>query len=284
MCSFHRVFLRAIKFAIGRSAPDDWGVDSASEDEKLAAPSKNAWHKQERRRALKVLRWFEDSATPWKLVAFLRLAEPIMGLHYSLFKHAQVSPSSVDSGCKSMIFDFCKPVHSPGLGVLDSLLEAFQMEHMGLLTSTFGPFRSWPWELKELMHGCGLELVGQVWRRLVYHFQEWPWPLVRVADPDVEDAHKIDTCRALFSAPEACLDVGFSLKVKRLAQQPEALMSVDWQRFLFVSFNAVVVSTAFVECLFAHFKQWLTPIPKPMSVSLLQAKHFVSGHTHAGSA
>ena len=42
------------------------------------------------------------------------------------------------------------------------------------------------------------------------------------------------------------------------------------------AFNEVVISTAFVECLFAQFKQWLLRIPKPPSVSLLAGKHMQS--------
>ena len=45
---------------------------------------------------------------------------------------------------------------------------------------------------------------------------------------------------------------------------------------LLAAFNEVVISTAFVECLFAQFKQWLLRIPKPPSVSLLAGQHMQS--------
>jgi hypothetical protein len=50
-----------------------------------------------------------------------------------------------------------------------------------------------------------------------------------------------------------------------------------WQNFLFHAFNQCILSTAFVECLFAKFKQWLSKCPKAPSVNFPAAKHMTSG-------
>ena len=42
---------------------------------------------------------------------------------------------------------------------------------------------------------------------------------------------------------------------------------------MFHTMNKVPLASAIIECLFAHFKQWQMPSPKPMAPALLSAKH-----------
>ena len=74
---------------------------------------------------------------------------------------------------------------------------------------------------------------------------------------------------------ERALDCN-SQKIRRKAGNPEALLNPWGQNFLVHLFNKVILSTAFVECLFAHFKQWCIRSPKPLSAALLQAAHVTS--------
>ena len=97
-----------------------------------------------------------------------------------------------------------------------------------------------------------------------------------LADPDVPLHVKRNIADILFAVPEETLDPHFSLKIKKMVGEPEKLLGELFQLLLFVAFNEVVISTAFVECLFAQFKQLLLQIPKPPSVSLLAGKHMQS--------
>ena len=143
------------------------------------------------------------------------------------------------------------------------------------------PVEQWPREFKHLARIVVLDLLGQVWRRLVNCYTTWPWLIVRVADPDVPEDQKRSLARRLFSVPEESLDANFSLKVRRQARTIDALLSEEWQRFLFHAVNQCIISTAFVECLFAKFKQWMQRSPKSWLIALLQAKHLSSSFTRA---
>ena len=103
-------------------------------------------------------------------------------------------------------------------------------------------------------------LYAQVWRRLLYIFLQWPWKLAIVGDPSCPRHVKWLVAQAVFDVDERALDRN-SQKIRKKAGSPEALMNLWWQHFLFHLFNKVILSTAFVECLFAHFKQWCSRSP-----------------------
>ena len=79
----------------------------------------------------------------------------------------------------------------------------------------------------------------------------------------------------VFDVDERALDRN-SQKIRKKAGSPEALMNPWWQNFLSHLFNKVILLTAFIECLFAHFKQWCVRSPKLLSTALIQAKHVTS--------
>jgi len=154
---------------------------------------------------------------------------------------------------------------------------------LGSIGVQLGPLSAWPSKLKEAARVGVYLLLGQVWRRLAHTYDQWPWRLVALGDPDVPDVQKLAVAEQLFSAPLETLGPGCSLKVRRQAGSKEALLTPEWQRFLFHSFSKVVLSTVFVETLFARFNQWLQRSHKPCSMSLLQGKHTTSGYAHACS-
>ena len=62
----------------------------------------STWHKQERRRSLKALTWVEAKTTMPNQLLFSHTLGPVMKLHHTLFKYAQLSP---EGNAKSYLFD-----------------------------------------------------------------------------------------------------------------------------------------------------------------------------------
>lgn len=277
---FHRIFVDAMRHALNISEDEAAaGYDSASESELLGQPGNQAWHRQERRRALRALAWIEHRDTPWKLMLYLLTVGPVMRLHYTLFKYAQASPRGESL---SYLFDLCdmrKSVAAHILGQLTSML--LSGDRWGPLLAMLGS-TSWPSRCKSTAGEIALMLYAQVWRRLIQCYTSWPWRLVPLAHPDISQERKEDIARAFFQAPDQTLDRA-SRKIRACAGSPEALLEEFWQQFLFHTFNKVVISTAYIESLFAHYKQWMLPSNKPWSVPLLQAKHVNSSFTRGTS-
>ena len=94
MLSFHNVFLEAFRYALGYEVQDDLAaISEVSETELLGAPANGeAWRKLQSRRALKVLAYLEDAMNRACLLAWLTIVSSVMRLHYSLFKHAHITP------------------------------------------------------------------------------------------------------------------------------------------------------------------------------------------------
>ena len=247
--SLHRVFVDALRLTLGETLEEDMAEDSVSETELLGASQD--WHRQERRRAAKVLRWVEDKAAHAKSMMFVHLVSPVLKLHYTLFKYVQTSPLG---NTKSYLFNLCDTrlsVCARILGELSGLLfNSAETGPWAPLVYSLPPLSAWPSKLKEAARVGIYLLLGQVWRRLVHAYDQWRWRLVALGDPDVPDVQQLAVAEQLFSAPLETLDPGCSLKARRQAGSKEALLTPEWQRFLFQTFNKVVLSTAFVETLF----------------------------------
>ena len=207
MCSFHNVFLDALRHAVDPmlDQPDDNAeLPDMSESEMLGLPSTDPskWHKQERRRALKALRWLESVGTLQSMVLFLHSAQPVMRLHFTLFKHAQQSPSPGDNE-RSLIFNFCTPSKSIPIEVIASLSRLItSTEPWTILENMIGaPVSQWPADFKRQTRNAVLSLIAQVWRRLVECYRVWPWLLVPLADPDTDLVTKVRIANALFDCP-----------------------------------------------------------------------------------
>ena len=109
-----------------------------------------------------------------------------------------------------------------------------------------------------------------------------PWKYwIPIADPGRSSPEKLAVAKALFQADERTLDLA-SIRLRRKAGEPAALLTYKYQRFMFHACNKIPLSTAFVECLFGQFNQWQNKSPKPISIPLLAAKH-VSHQFNSGS-
>jgi hypothetical protein len=276
MRSFHFVFVDALRCTTGITDEEVDGAFSDISETELLLPSSHsgAYRKEERRRNIKGVRWLEDIRSLFKLMLFVHIAVAVMEVHWALFKHAQESGYGDDM---SYIFNLCDMSNSKALQVLSKLAHLMlQEDGWGVMTGRFGPFVAWPPEYKCLARECVVMLYLQVWRRLVACFTESPWWLVPLANPDTAIATKQAIADRLFAAPEATLDLA-AQKIRRRAGDAATLQTRYWLRFLFHSFNKVVTSTAFIECTFAAFTQWIRVVPKPLGLALVQGKHVCSG-------
>ena len=87
-------FLEAFRYALGYEVQDDLAaISEISGTELLGAPANGeAGHKLQSRRALKVLAYLEDASNRACLLAWLNIVSSVTRLHYSLFKHARMTP------------------------------------------------------------------------------------------------------------------------------------------------------------------------------------------------
>ena len=95
-------------------------------------------------------------------------------------------------------------------------------------------------------------------------------PIIDVPFPKslLRDAieRSLEASGVVFDVAERDLDRN-SQKIRNKAGSPEALMNPWWQNFLCHLSNKVILSTAFIECLFAHVKTVAHPQPKPRSTA-----------------
>ncbi len=93
-----------------------------------------------------------------------------------------------------------------------------------------------------------------------------------LADPNRSREAKLEVAQDLFQADERTLDSA-SIRLRRRAGTRETLLEPKFQRLIFHGVNKIVLSTAFVECLFGQYSQWQRKSPKPIGLGLLGAKH-----------
>ena len=269
---FHALLLDGIKFANGKIDVEKGAEEELSENELMCAPEdeKAFFEKMKNKRRLKCLKWIGDPLTLPSLLVFLTVCRPVLKLHYSLFKYAQQSPQGTK---KSMLFNLCNFKESRVVHIISELTSMLDDSDVWApLKAHCGEISQWPLGLWKNARNCILQLIASLERRLVWVFQKYPWKLVPLSDPDVPMTAKRKVADEFFAAGTCDLDPA-SKKIRDLLARQEDLFSEHWQSFLFHAFNKVVLSTAFVECIFAHFTKWLARPPKPWSTALLQAKH-----------
>ena len=66
----------------------------------------------------------------------------------------------------------------------------------------FGPVLSWNQDRLRITRRTLCLVVGQLWRKLVYPFQQYPWALEPLVDPEVTLSEKQDCVRSLLSCKE----------------------------------------------------------------------------------
>ena len=280
MMAFHKVFVRSWRRASHVNAEEDSEASDFTETEKLGIDSAEAWHRRERRRDLKGLQWLERCTSFFKGMLFLFLSSMVTALHFYFFKYGHTSPYGT---VPSLLFDLCDDSRSRPASIVAELLRLLQPSaDWGVLEMRFGPFSSWPRHWKKMAHDMIFALVGGLKARLIDPFKKPPFTTwVRFADPKISDYERRLTADHLFDADEKTLDSS-SLKIRKLSGSAINLLNDPfWSSFLFHAANKIPLSSAFVECMFASFRNWMRLTTKPMTIAGLQARYIPFAFTTA---
>lgn len=97
--------------------------------------------------------------------------------------------------------------------------------------------------------------------------------LGKVCDKMLDMAERESIAREFWDARDCDLDAGFSYKLRHRLTEQADLFNEDVQDFLHESFRQAVLSTGYVECMFASLRQWILRSQKPMTIDTLAAKH-----------
>ncbi|CAE7518745.1 unnamed protein product [Symbiodinium sp. CCMP2592] len=207
-----------------------------------------------------------------------------MRIHYSLFKHAtwhthrkqDLEAQAADALDAFTTVCFCKAAENPAKKALENLgvlLLNLEDDSWGPAVLAFGPVLSWPQTRLRTTRRSFCVVIGQLWRKLLYPWSQFPWKLAVLVDPAETAANKESCAKKLFDVPHCCLD-GFSRKLNERTADPEGLAQVDVLNFLEEVFNRVVPTSTFIERMFARLSEWSTPRkgPKP-KLSSVCAKH-----------
>ena len=69
-----------------------------------------------------------------------------------------------------------------------------------------------------------LQVSTRLWRRQHVGYSSYPWKLAQIANPLLPQQKALEMATDFLSAKECCLDEGFSLRLRRLANNPESLL------------------------------------------------------------
>ena len=210
------------------------------------------------------------------------LTAPVMHIHYSLFKHAtwlteRKEPDVLDEEHPEVnAACFCKAAENPGrkaLKTLADLLSDPTAAEWGPAVLAFGPVMQWSQTRLKITRRSFCVVIGQLWRKLLHPWTQYPWKLALLIDPEESADSKRNCANQLFSDPLCCLD-GFSRKLREQVGQPEALLHDDVLEFLQAVLERVVPTSTYIERMFARLTEWSTAGkgPKP-SLCSVAAKH-----------
>ena len=277
---FHNGFLaRMFKEEFGE-LQDEASDLSNNEDDKLAVPINEArkWRILARRRNMRATHFLSDPQSLWINLLWCQLAHGAMKLHGRLFKNAtwfSDRPERERHRPIHLLGTFCCFDENPAWANLKDLLGVLaEPEHkLSLLVWWFGPLAEWPQARRRIVRKAIMVMAGQLVRKLILPWQQYPWRLWPLALPDAGQEVRRECARSLLHSRPCCLDSGFSQRLRSLHMSEQELTSPEICHFLKAIFVRVVPTSTFIERRFAHFTHWSSSQPK---FSTLAAKHITN--------
>ena len=256
----------------GNSDSDsDISADAAvgAADDRMASERKAA-----KVRARKAVRWVQKPVTPFLLLLWLLVNEPIQGLHNYLFAHGKFYDDTTD-GVGALV-NFCSGEGSKAGKALDQLNDMFRSGR-DLYREAWGVVKGHMWDdnTTKLAAGCVAAIIANVWRRLIVFFKLWPWMLGRLVDPGTADDVKHSIRDKFLAAKTCCVCYGFCRKLKTW-WGTRALWDANFDDincFLQLVFDNAIIVTDHVELGFAHMRQFITKSLRPVLMSTLSSNH-----------
>lgn len=277
--------------------PPEESSEEEDEGQAVGVPldESKAWRKLARQRVRKACHFLSDKESSWMTSLWCVLTKPIMRVHFSLFKHATWLSERVEENetneeegpeqgsCEEVeeelrpksVACFCKASLSPALKALEAIS---QLAHLPQSVAwdpvvlAFGPVLSWKQQRLRTTRRTLCMIIGQCWRKLVYPFQQYPWALALLVDPEAPAAEKFECVQDLFSCRDCQLDA-FARQLRERVPE-HAMLEADTVKFLEAVLQRVVPTSTFIERVFARLSQWATVrTGKKPKLSSIAAKH-----------
>ena len=297
LAHFHGLASEAFKSMFGALSEQEESQsdDGHEEDRALEVPVNEIkkWRKLARKRNKKAMMFLTDKECAFVNMVWVHIASPVMTLHWTLFRNAtwfsDRPDPDIEEYAKSkthQIAAFCDTIDNPALRIVEELMKLLLRPDESLPTMRFfyGRFDTWSQPRKRASRLAVLVTMGQLVRKLVEPFLEYPWrlwPLCGSLKSDgrtrISTEQREDCARQLRAAESCCCDPGFSGRLRSLTW--EELMDEGQREFLETIFSRVVLTSTFIERKFANFNNWI-----PSSIQLLAAKHFTRNFSDSVSA
>ena len=287
---FHALVRDAFKAMFGAlSEQDESDSEEGSEDKALAVPVNEAkrWRKLARKRNKKATHFILDEECGFLNMLWLFISSPVMTLHWSLFRNAtwytdRPEPAERADGKDKVhqMAAFCDPGENPALKVIEESLKLLTQtdEQLRVMYHFYGGFEAWSQERKCAFRLAVLVTMGQLVRKLIEPFLEYPWRLWPMCSSKASVEQRQECAQQLLDACSCCCDPGFSGRLRSLTVQE--LLEERRQQFLELVFSRLVLTSTFIERKFANFTKWTG---KAHSLQLLAAKHYTRAFTEAAT-
>ena len=238
------------------SSSSEEGV--VAEDANLAVPinEMKKWRRLARKRNARAMHFISDDHSKWVSFLWMLLAAPLMAVHWMLFKHATWITDRKEAK-NDLLAAFCNEQANPAWKVIETLLDTLRRpdHRLEIMKYVYGPTGRWSQARKKTCRRATVIMVGQIIRKLVHPWLQWPWRLFSLVDQSLSEETRQKCAEDLLAASECCLDTWFSLRLKESTNSAEELLHPDIQDFLQMVFDRVVPST-FIERQFAAFNRW----------------------------
>ena len=226
------------------------------------------------KRAVRTVNFLTHPRTPARLLLWVVVAEPIVALHYHLFKHVRFANHRSKEHRSAVVW--CSPtLQNPAfraLGEVHNLLTQVDHKHWQLTRQVHGRSTCYT-EWWTMARRAAYITLGSLSRRLIHMFQRWPWPLAQLVDPSLDKQTKVTVAKRFFKVKECCLDNAFSRRLR--ARYPnhswEVCFSPEVQHVLHMAFSRTLLTSTFVERIFANLTKWTSL--RHHGADLLAAKH-----------
>lgn len=261
----------ALAFPQGPQAESSQSEDEGAE---LGAPvdQTKVWRRLARKRQKKASHFLQDERSQWLCLLWAVLTNPVMVVHYKLFKHGNwYNERPHEHGnMQASSFRMAAVQASVELGAFLFCTDTVQVPAWLPLVGQYGPILSWSQDKLRATRRCILTILGQLWRKLLEPWNKYPWKLVGLSclSEDLRERKAME----FFDQRICCLDC-FSLKLRSIMGNAETLLRQDSLEFLDAVFDRVVPTSTSIERAFARMNRWCEKKgPKPQ-LSTLAAKH-----------
>ena len=177
--------------------------------------------------------FLRDAEARWATLLWATVQEPVMRIHYSLFKRGTwvtERPKQEGDAAAAAATHFADAANSPAVkacaslaSLLDNAAEDAQWKG---IVGQYGPLETWPQHRLRATRRRLLVGVGQLFRKLLEPMSRYPWRLAALTQEEGAG----DVASAFWSAAECCLDGDSSCPTR--APCSKQIRGCSWLRSL----------------------------------------------------